>query len=62
MPDEVTLYLTISNCPCRCKDCNSKYLWGDIGSELTIGELDKLISNNSGITAILFGGGDNNTF
>ena len=31
IPDEVTLAINISNCPCRCPGCHSKFLWGDIG-------------------------------
>ena len=27
IPDEVTLAVNISNCPCRCPGCHSQYLW-----------------------------------
>ena len=30
IPDEVTLAINISNCPCHCPGCHSKYLWEDI--------------------------------
>lgn len=61
IPDEITLALTISNCPIMCKHCNSKHLWADIGSELTITKLNHLITKNTGITCILFLGGDSDT-
>ena len=35
VPDEVTLCINISNCPCHCKGCHSAYLAEDIGEELT---------------------------
>lgn len=35
IPDEVTLAVNISNCPCRCPGCHSRYLWGDVGEPLT---------------------------
>lgn len=52
IPDEITLAVNISNCPCRCDGCHSKYLWGDVGIELTEDEMDELISLNSGITCV----------
>lgn len=60
VPDEITLCINISNCPCHCKGCHSAYLAEDIGAELTIEELQKLILNNKGITCICFMGGDSN--
>ena len=27
IPDEVTLSINISNCPCHCPGCHSNYLW-----------------------------------
>lgn len=59
IPDEVTLAINITNCPCHCKGCHSKFLWEDIGTELTFDELDKLIKQNDGITTVCFMGGDN---
>ena len=40
IPDEVTLAINISNCPCHCPGCHSKYLWEDIGLPLTTGAID----------------------
>lgn len=56
IPDEITLAINITNCPCRCEGCHSKYLWGDVGIELTTGELDELIAINRGVTCICFMG------
>ena len=59
IPDETTLAINISNCPCHCKGCHSSYLAEDIGEPLTITRIEKLINENKGITAICFMGGDN---
>lgn len=59
IPDETTLAVNISNCPCRCPGCHSEFLWGDVGTELTIKELDRLIGQVvADITCICFMGGD----
>ena len=58
VPDEVTLAINISNCPCQCKGCHSSYLAQDIGTELTFNEVRKLIKKNSGISCIAVMGGD----
>lgn len=58
IPDEITLCINITNCPCNCKGCHSSYLSKDIGEELNNDVLDKLISDNSGISCIAFMGGD----
>lgn len=59
IPNETTLAINISNCPCHCKGCHSSYLAEDIGEPLTITRIEKLINENKGITAICFMGGDN---
>lgn len=59
IPDEITLCINLSNCPCHCKGCHSSYLAEDIGEVLTITRIEKLIKANKGITAICFMGGDN---
>ena len=48
IPDEVTLAINISNCPCRCPGCHSKYLWSDNGEELTHDIIDKMIEKYEG--------------
>lgn len=69
VPDEITLAISISGCPCHCKGCHSAYLAEDIGKELEwygcVGKLkkskglSKLIEENKGITCVCFMGGDN---
>ncbi len=60
IPDETTLAINISGCPCRCPGCHSSYLWNDIGTELTPASLEKLIEDDGGrgITCVCFMGGD----
>ena len=58
VPDEISLCINISNCPCHCRNCHSSYLAQDIGTELTFNEVRKLIKKNSGISCIAFMGGD----
>lgn len=59
IPDEITLAINISGCPCRCPECHSKYLWTDTGDELTHKHLDNMIEKYNGeMTCISFMGGD----
>ena len=58
IPDEISLCINVSNCPCHCMNCHSSYLAEDIGEELTLDKIYKLIDNNEGITCICFMGGD----
>ena len=59
IPDEVTLAVNISNCPCRCPGCHSAYLWQDIGLPLTGDVMDTLMRRyGDGITCVCFMGGD----
>lgn len=59
IPDEVTLAVNISNCPCRCPGCHSHYLWNDIGLPLDTGAIDYfVIREGRNITCIAFMGGD----
>lgn len=59
IPDEVTLSINISNCPCRCPGCHSKYLWGDTGAPLTTHVLDTFVKEyGDDITCVCFMGGD----
>lgn len=59
IPDEITLCINISNCPCHCKGCHSEYLSEDIGKPL-VGMIlrEDLIEKNKGITCVAFMGGD----
>ena len=58
VPDEVTLAINISNCPCNCKGCHSSYLGTDVGDPLLPEVLEELIDSNKGITCVAFMGGD----
>ena len=59
VPEEVTLAINISNCPNQCPGCHSKYLWENIGKELDMNELNRLVAQyKTGITCVCFMGGD----
>lgn len=60
VPDEITLAINISNCPCQCKGCHSSYLAQDIGEHLDLQHLANLIDSNKGITCVCIMGGDAN--
>ena len=59
IPDEVTLAINLSNCPCRCPGCHSHYLWEDVGLPLDTAAIDAFIAKYGfDITCIAFMGGD----
>lgn len=58
IPDEISLCINISGCPCHCPDCHSKYLWEDVGEELTYDVVERLIRLNPGATCVCLMGGD----
>ena len=58
IPDQITLAINISNCPCHCVGCHSPHLSENIGVILNTVTLDTLIAANKGITCIAFMGGD----
>jgi anaerobic ribonucleoside-triphosphate reductase activating protein len=59
IPDEVTLAINISNCPCHCPGCHSHYLWEDIGLPLNTNAIDDFVQEfGSNLTCIAFMGGD----
>ena len=58
VPDEISLAINISNCPCKCPGCHSPYLAEDIGERLRYDNLISLIHKNKGITCVAFMGGD----
>ena len=60
VPDEITLCINISNCPCHCEGCHSPYLAEDIGEYLTPNKLLELVNSNKGISCVCFMGGDSN--
>lgn len=60
IPDEITLCINISNCPCHCEECHSSYLAKDIGKSLNLEALTNLIDSNNGISCVCIMGGDAN--
>lgn len=58
IPDEISLDINITGCPYRCPGCHSAYLQQDIGTPLTTGILKEIIEKNTGISCVLFSGGD----
>lgn len=58
VPDEITLCINISNCPCHCNGCHSPYLAEDIGFVLFPATLRLLLLRNKGVTCVAFMGGD----
>ena len=60
IPDEISLCINISNCPCACPGCHSSYLAEDVGEELTIESLHNLVRDNRGISCVCLMGGDRN--
>ena len=60
IPDEITLAINISNCPCHCEGCHSSYLADDIGEPLDLQHLTDLIDSSRGISCVCIMGGDAN--
>lgn len=60
VPNEISLCINITNCPCHCKGCHSPYLAEDIGNNLDLQALTTLIDENNGITCVCIMGGDSN--
>lgn len=59
IPGEITLSLSISGCPLRCKGCHSTETYNPkFGNELTFEEIDKLLKKHKHITSLLFYGGE----
>ena len=58
VPDEITLCINISNCPCHCEGCHSSYLAEDIGNALDNKAITTLIGVNKGISCVCIMGGD----
>ena len=58
VPDEITLCLNITGCPCHCRDCFEPWLAEDTGTELKWAVLEALIDKHKHISCICFMGGD----
>lgn len=58
-PDEVSLAVNLSGCPCRCPGCHSQYLWDSVGEPLTLERLLQMADHYGvGITCVGLMGGD----
>ena len=62
IPNEISLAINLTSCPYTCKGCHSPELREDIGTNLNLDNLNTLIKNNTGISCVLFMGGDANIF
>lgn len=59
IPDEMTLAINLSNCPNGCKGCHSPRLMEDIGEELSVEVLERLLARyGSSVTCVCLMGGD----
>lgn len=58
VPDEISLCINLSGCPCHCKGCHSPHLAEDIGVKLSEVGLTFLIESHKGISCVAFMGGD----
>ena len=58
IPDEITLAVSISGCPVRCRDCHSQYLWDDTGDPLDAEALAAMLESHAGVTCLCLMGGD----
>ena len=66
IPKEISLTFEITNCPRKCKNCHTPELQQDIGTELTLSELKRIISQNTVnnrhlFSCVLFLGGEQHT-
>ena len=59
IPDEVTLAVNISGCPCRCPGCHSPHLWEDCGERLDEAAIREIYAKYDGsVSCICLMGGD----
>ena len=59
IPDELTLAVNLTGCPCHCPGCHSPHLWEDIGTPLDEAVLQALSDDYAGeVTCIALMGGD----
>jgi len=59
IPDEVTLAVNLSGCPCRCPGCHSKHLWGDTGEVLDGEAVECMLAHQKNeVTCLSLMGGD----
>jgi anaerobic ribonucleoside-triphosphate reductase activating protein len=62
IPDEVTLAVNLTGCPCHCPGCHSPHLWEDIGETLDEATLRLICADYPGeVTCVCLMGGDADT-
>ena len=61
VPDEISLCINLTQCPCNCPFCFEPWLQSDIGLELDLSALITLMNKVISITCICFMGGDNDS-
>ena len=60
VPNEISLTISISGCPYKCRGCHSDYLW-EYDGKYILNDIDNLIHKYDGmITCVCFMGGDQN--
>jgi anaerobic ribonucleoside-triphosphate reductase activating protein len=59
VPDEISLCINLTCCPCRCKECFEPWLRKDYGSVLSFDVIQQLRLKSPHISCICFMGGDN---
>ena len=59
LPDEVTLAVNLSGCPCRCPGCHSTHLWNEGGEVLDGETVECMLSRQKQeVTCLSLMGGD----
>ena len=58
IPDEISLCLNITGCPCMCQDCFEPWLAEDTGTILDYAVLKALLDSHPHISCLCFMGGD----
>lgn len=59
VPDEISLCINLTCCPCRCKECFEPWLRDDYGSVLSFDSIQEMRLKNPHVSCICFLGGDN---
>lgn len=58
IPSEVSLAIAITGCRIHCYGCHSRELWEDKGAILDVPAIDHLLYAHSGVSCLLFMGGE----
>lgn len=60
VPNEISLSISISGCPYKCRGCHSPYLWKDEGRYISEDLRSIIDKNKDYLTCVCFLGGDQN--